>query len=601
MRRSLTILFLFLIVSHCCSAQFKKQIDSLSAVSNRLGSDSEKVIALGKLADLYYTFQLNKEADSILNKQLLIADVSNNNNLVLLALFGNTITNINTSTTSEIFNKAIQFVQKGINYAKSITNYEYIGLGYIRMANLLRQRGQYDEALSNANLALGNLHHIKSDSIKALIYIELGNTYQARKEAVFASQSYNSAFDIAIKIKSIPLQSEVYHCFSEMYMGLGNIDIAKEELKKSLALNKEHNYSEGMVRDYYDLARITDEKFFIEKTIELAHSIRSARYVLQGKVLMFYYYMVAEKNSDKALNYLKSEPDVNQSILNLGIPHYYRTIGQVYYYGNKADSALKYFKMAESEYVNNFGQKLSRGIFREIANAYKQLNDIPNAIQYYSRALELSKQLNDASLIAGLSDSLSNLYEAQGNYTLAFSFSKQSKQFQDSLRKLSEGRDIALLNVERENRKHEEEVRQEQQKLNNKRNLQYMLITIAIAIIFSLMLIMGMFPISKLTIKMLGYFFFISLFEFIVLLIDTFLHRITHGEPLKIWLIKIFIIALLVPVQHFLEHRMIKFLESRKLLKARSRLSLKYWLAKIKTKNQTPAKEVDFEEGTAVL
>jgi ABC-type Fe3+-siderophore transport system permease subunit len=126
-----------------------------------------------------------------------------------------------------------------------------------------------------------------------------------------------------------------------------------------------------------------------------------------------------------------------------------------------------------------------------------------------------------------------------------------------------------------------------------------MAITIAIGVIFAVMLVLGMFPISKVTIKLLGYFFFISLFEFIVLVIDTFLHKITHGEPLKIWLIKIFLIALLVPIQHFLEHRLIKFLESRKLLEARTRINLKKWFQKVK--KPAPVKEADFEEGTAVL
>jgi tetratricopeptide (TPR) repeat protein len=599
MKKLFTILLLFIFVQDVCIAQFKKQIDSLSAVSNTIKSDSEKVITLGKLADLYYTFRLNEKADSVLDRQLLIADVSNNNNLILLALFDNAILKINPSTTSEIFNKTISLIQKGIDYAISLNSYEHIGLGYTRLANLLRKRGQTDEALNKANLALGYMHNIKSDSIKALIYIELGNTHQARNESVLAANRYNTAFDIAIKIKSVPLQSEVYHCFSEMYRMLGNKDIAKEELKKSLDLNKKHNYGEGMVRDYYDLARITDELSYHEMTIELANSLKLSKYVLEAKILKFYCYMTAERNSDKALNYLKSEPDVEESIRNMGLPYYHRTIGQVFYYSYKADSALHYFKKAEADYVNKFGQKSSRGIYREMAFTYKMLNDIPNAIQYYLKAMEISKDLNDANIIASTSDSLSGLYEMQGNFKEAFIYSKQATQYQDSLRKLSEGRDIALLNVERENRKHAEEVSQEQRRLNNKRNIQYMAITIAIGVIFAVMLVLGMFPISKVTIKLLGYFFFISLFEFIVLVIDTFLHKITHGEPLKIWLIKIFLIALLVPIQHFLEHRLIKFLESRKLLEARTRINLKKWFQKVK--KPAPVKEADFEEGTAVL
>lgn len=591
--------FLLFCLQNICFAQFRKQIDSLTAVCNIAASDSEKVVQLGKLADLYYTFKLNKKGDSILRHQLLIADLSNNNNLVLIALFGDAITNISPSTSKDEFDKTIQFLEKGINYAKSQNQYDYLALAYVRMANLLRKRGESEKALNNANLAVQGLQNVKSDSIKVVIYIELGNTYQARNESVLASTNYNTAYDLAYKIKSVPLQSDIYHCFSEMYVSLGHIDIAKEELMKSLALNKQHGYNEGLLRDFYDLARITDEKFFIEKTIALADSLKLSKYILKAKSLMFYYYMVAEKNGDKALQYLEQEPDVKESIQNIGTAYFNRTIGQVFLWSKKGDSALHYFKMAEEDYVNNFDPKLRRGIFKEIAESYKLQNDMPNAILYYNKVMDLSRQISDAVIIASTSSALSGLYEKLGDFKQAFIYSKQAIAYQDSLRKLSEGREIALLNVERENRKHAEESRREAERLIDKRNLQYFAITIAIAAIFTFMLILGMFPISKLTIKMLGYFFFISLFEFIVLLIDNFLHQLTHGEPLKIWLIKIFLIALLVPLQHFLEHRLIKFLESRKLLEARTKFSLKKWMSKAKK----PAlhKEADFEEGTAVL
>jgi len=600
MKRLFTIFFLLIIGAHqICIAQFRKEIEDLANHANRLTSDSEKVIALGQLADMYYAFQLNKQADSILNKQFLIADVSNNNNLILIALFDNAVNNLSSVTSSDVYERAIEFVQKGIIYAKTLNKYEYIAMGYTRMANLLRKRGRHDEALTNANLALGYLHNIKSDSIKAIIYIELGNTYQARKESVLASASYNTAFDIAFKIKSVPLQSQIYHCFSEMYTELGNKEIAKEELKKSLALNKQYNFGLGMVKDYYDLARITEEKFFIEKVIELAQSLKLVKYVLAGKNLMFYYYMVAERNSDKALAYLRSEPDVNEQIMNVGPLHYMRTMGQVFLYGNKPDSALHYFKMAEEVYVNTFGEKLSRGIFREIAQSYKLLHEIPSAINYYMRVLDISKGMNDAADIAKTSDSLSYLYEMQGDYTQAFIYTKQSKQYHDSLRKLSEGRDIALLNVERENRKHAEEVREAELRMQNKKNMQYMAITIAIGAVFILLLIIGMFPVSKLTIRFLGFMSFICLFEFIVLLIDNFLHTVTHGEPLKIWLIKIVLIAMMVPLQHGLEHKLIKFLESRKLLEARTKFNFKKWL--FPPKKPAPVKEAELEESTVAL
>jgi hypothetical protein len=65
------------------------------------------------------------------------------------------------------------------------------------------------------------------------------------------------------------------------------------------------------------------------------------------------------------------------------------------------------------------------------------------------------------------------------------------------------------------------------------------------------------------------------------------------------------LIALLVPIQHFLEHGMVHFLASQRLLRMRQKLSLKRWIAKLK--KPTPPLEVgkidklEIEEDTAVL
>ena len=103
------LLLIFVFSQKNCIGQSRKQLDSLCVLCNRSTTDSEKVIALGKIADYYYVYKLNRQADSILNEQLLIAEHSNNSNLMLSVLFGDAILNIGSSATSESFDKTIQF------------------------------------------------------------------------------------------------------------------------------------------------------------------------------------------------------------------------------------------------------------------------------------------------------------------------------------------------------------------------------------------------------------------------------------------------------------------------------------------------------------
>jgi hypothetical protein len=84
----------------------------------------------------------------------------------------------------------------------------------------------------------------------------------------------------------------------------------------------------------------------------------------------------------------------------------------------------------------------------------------------------------------------------------------------------------------------------------------------------------GMFRVSAFTIRLMGFFSLIFLFEFIILILDKWIHHLTHGEPWKIWLIKIGIISILLPVHHFVEHKLIRYLMSHHLITLRSRIRL---------------------------
>jgi tetratricopeptide (TPR) repeat protein len=596
----LSILIFFVFQQKKCFAQFSKQIDSLCALCNKITSDSEKVTALGKLADYYYIFKLDRQADSVLHQQLLVAELSNNSNLILQALFGNAILDAGITATSESFDNTIKFIQKGIDYARSTNQYDFMALGYNRMSDILRQRGQYDKALNNSVLALSMLQNVIYDSVKVLTYISLGDIYEAKGESVDASSNYNNAYDIAVKLKSVPLQSKVHHRLSEMYKGLDDDGQAKDELNKSLALNKESNYTTGLVEDYFDLARLTDEKFYIEKAIQLADSLRLYKYLLSAKRLMLVYYYVVEKDGKKALDFLGNETDLAQSFLNSGMGKYYQALGNIYFYSGKEDSALYYYKLAEPAFEKKFDQQSKQVIFEQLASTYSLKKNFPMAISYYQKALEISEHANNPNYIVTYSDSLSVLYEKVNDFKNALFYSKQSMIYKDSLKTLSKEKDIALMKVDRENRRHEQDILQQQKLENSRRNIQYMAITVVLIIVFFGMLLIGTFPVSKLTVRMMGYFFFISLFEFIVLLIDNlFLTHVVHNQPLKLWLIKIALIGLLAPFQHFLEKNLIGLLASRKLIDARNNISIKKWWFKIR--KPLPVEDKGLEEDSAVL
>ena len=120
-------------------------------------------------------------------------------------------------------------------------------------------------------------------------------------------------------------------------------------------------------------------------------------------------------------------------------------------------------------------------------------------------------------------------------------------------------------------------------------NVQYLLITIGIASLFIFMVMLGMFKVSATTIKMIGFFTFLMFFEFIFLIFKKNIYGYTNGEPWKDLAFMIALAAILLPLHHWLEHRVIHFLTSHNRLTASGK-SLLDRILKIRTitaKNKT--------------
>jgi len=140
-------------------------------------------------------------------------------------------------------------------------------------------------------------------------------------------------------------------------------------------------------------------------------------------------------------------------------------------------------------------------------------------------------------------------------------------QYKDSIRNLAREAEVLKLEVDNDNRRRERLAKEEEEKTLRRHNIQYMGFTAGLAALFIVLVMLGFFMVSPRTIRALGFFSFIFLFEFIILLTDNQIHEWTHGEPWKVLLIKIFLAAMLLPLHHWLEHKVIHYLNTRRKIK----------------------------------
>lgn len=545
-------------------------------------NDERKIAAIMQLAQYYAVFKLEATADSLTQTALFIAETSKDGELVFKILFESEVNILSFWSSEATIERSIQFVKKGLALAQDRGRKEYMAIGNIKLAALYRMRNRYDEAMQQVTETFINLDGLEADSLKTILYMELGDIYKAKGEAVPSYKNYNNAFDLAYKSKNVFLQSDIYHRYADLYRLFGDDETAKKYLLSSLTQNKEAGNKQGLYHDYIDLARITDNADYITKAGSLAAELNSDRYKLAVKSLYYYLLMTKGKNAKQTFHYLFSNNDLVNYFKNMGDVNYHWQFGNIYLYAGQNKEALYYFSLAENKLIEAPDPAMKLLIVGAMAEASLKNKDSGKAIKYYQQSFELGRQLNQLNGLPGICQQLGILNAAAKNYSSAYFYASQADSANRLLQANAAKDKVALLQIDRENSSRQTDVEEKALKDSRRRNLQVMLISIAITSIFGFMLFLGLFAVSKSTIRVIGYFAFISLFEFIILLIDYPLHNFTHGEPLKVWTIKIVIIALLVPIQNFMEHRLIAFLASRKLLEARQRFSFKNWWYRLK-------------------
>lgn len=539
-------------------------------------SDSSRIMVLRELSDYYYGVREYARGDSVIEKMIMLADASMSQGLALMAYFGNAGYQSTGAATKHRSRVTRDYIQRAMAYARARGLLDYTAMAYGSLSALHNSNGESDEALKFANQGFTTALGTANDSAKVICAIHLGNVYLLQSDLITAYKTFSNALNIAMLYEDRLLLPPVLHAMASLYKKLGINETARGYVFRSYAFNKERKNLRGQITDQIFLAKLSNyaaAKDYLQQSIALADSIHDAMQRMEAHRILFSYMLLQEKPS-YMLTYLEDQQEVENMFANTG-PDYLNWVkAEIFLYGGMPDSALHYFRQAELSFNTGYDLLSKRNFFGEYAACYQQLQDIPAAITYYERSAQYSREAADLQSLKTYTFELKQLYSMQHDYEKAYRYSELYDQYKDSADLLSRERDLAMMEIEAVALQQQREEEQAKDDLRRKYNLQYMLITIIVATVFVLMIMVGAFRVSAFTIRAMGFFSLIFLFEFIILILEKWIHGITHGEPWKSWLIKIGIISILLPIHHYVEHRLIHYLLSRHLLKVRSRIAL---------------------------
>lgn len=568
MRKYVTTLLLF-----CCVHCIAQQDTAVERIKKKVANAVDiggKLDALSELANKY-NLEKPKECQETIDKMIYEAEASRNREM--MARSRRFAANVYASSfglkehaekSKRYAEQALAICQKEAGMVKEKV------LCHLLMARVLRNNNKFAEAKKFNEQAVGYAADAEDDSLIVITRLGYGRTLLNEGEKLEAFKNYLVAQTIAEKSKHPHknwLQVSVSNSLSSFYSSIEDYDKAIDYQYKFLAYSKKEGNNYDMLGTYaaigglYLAAKKNDAaRKTYEELIRIADSLHQEDFVIAGQAGIVNV-LLEEKNGTQSLQYLRAHPEIRKAFekynvlyqLDFGLGQVFTTIGQY-------DSAAYYFDRSLPLMEQNASAAMLPNVYLQYGKQLFESGNYLKATTYLQKARAMNDSTGSVKSNLEIYEMLDSCYLQSGDFKNALLYSNLHKKLKAELDEKSKAKDILALEIEAENKRKERIQQEEEEATKRRHSLQYMGIVIGIITLFIILVMLGLFKVPIKWIRVMGFISFIFLFEFIIFLADTWIHHATHGEPLKVMGIKVVLIAMLLPLHHFLEHKVIHYL-----------------------------------------
>jgi tetratricopeptide (TPR) repeat protein len=572
MKRIFTFLLLI-----CCLQSIGQKDSTIKKLEKKLeaaATVSEKLDVIKDLA-AEYNLENPQACQEILNKGIFIAEESRNREMMIKArrIAGYIYSQM--ASIKEYSTKALAYTKEALDLSKA-TNGSFKEKIYcnLQMARLQRMIQNYNDAKKFNETAVNLANEISDDSLTVITKLSYGNTQLASGEKLEAFKTFISAQASAEKSKHKNkdwLEISAYNSLAGFYTSIEDYDRAIDYQYKSLAYAKKNNNKADMFgtmfsigANYSSAKKYDAAKNIYVELMRIADSLKEPDYKIQGQIGIVNN-MISGPEAEKSLVYLKDHPEIKNLFNRINMAYQLDYgMAQIFTVTKQYDSARYYFNKSLPVQEKFSSVSTFPSIYQQYARFLYESGNYPKAISYLNKATLINDSLKNSSGNKDFYEMLDSCYQKTGDYKKAFFYNSLFQKAKVDADEKSKAKDILGVEIDAENKRKERLEKAETEEKNRRHNWQYMGIIVGIVTLFILLTALGLFNVPLKWVRALGFISFIFLFEFIILLADTWIHDFTHGEPLKVIGIKVVLIAMLLPLHHFLEHKVIHYLTNRK-------------------------------------
>lgn len=596
MRKLLFLSFLFLAGIEGM-AQQTAVIDSFKKKLLTVETDAEKLRLYGRLSMMLMSVD-PKQADSFGRKAIELAEFTRDRTLMVKAYRYNGLRYSYLSGKKENVQLSISYYQKALKLAQESKLEEEQAYTLLGLSGSYGLIPDGDKALNFATQAFSLVGSTGRDSLEAECYLSLGDAYLIKDEKLLALKNYFNAVRLAeggkrIKEKGsrLSLQRRCYTKLRDFFYVIKDYDKSLDYAKQAkdiLYLTNEGGEKYNLVNDLNFIASLFTAKkeYELAKTsyndaLKIVDSLRFDPLRIPGYVGLLNLYLDSKK-PEEAFAFVSGNEELKSYLRRMGFaPIIDQVMGVIYTELDQLDSAGIYLQRARPFFENYTNQANKINFLTQYSTYFLKSKQYPQAIEVLQIAKSTADEVKNLEWQKMVSGRLDSAYQLAGDYKQALFYASMKQKLKDSLDQLGKQEDLLQLQIS-DAQQREERLRAEQTEKKKQRDrYQYLAITIGIAILFVGLVMLGMFRVSANTIRIIGFFAFLMFFEFLFLLFKKNIYGLTDGEPWKDLAFMIGLAAILVPLHHWLEHKVIHYLTSHNRLSiSRGKEWVKGWFKK---------------------
>lgn len=561
-------IIIFLISSFFIFSGANAAIDSLWSDYN--SSTHQDKIAM-KILKEYANDGLFRQRDSAMKVLLLN---SGSDNLVLNSeLYKSYFSSLNFSDKKFAISKADEWVK----LTERHKNYTYSYLAYHHLCKLLFYFGEEKNACNAAEkeYLYAGLTGNMSFRIDALFH--RAKCFELENNKSEAFKSYLDAYYFSLELQNKALIQQSLQHISDFFVDNKLYSKAKKYKKQELNFytsnikpcdsNQYYTLISALSDNCFDNNDLPDATLYSHQVLSFCQR-KGNRELLIKQLSIIRSNYFENNNFDGLLDLYKTKfpAELDSLKQNNGVAHY-RILSLIY--ERKADPEMAVVYLDSAEAMLN----LKSDDVLMISNFYNRKGEFfirqkmpEKAVESLLHSFQISSSKRYYPFLKSIAQNLNIAYEQLGDYQKAHYYLGLTIAYSDSLKQMIDNDEIVLLEVENLEKQKELFLAQQEEQIARKHNLQYMLIVILIVSSFIVLIVLGSIKIPAIVIRSLGYFVFIFFFEFIILLADHKIHHMTHGAPLQIMGLKIILIGILLPIHHWVEHKVVHYLLHHQIL-----------------------------------